>query len=205
MMGEIRTAVYPAPLVSRREILRYAGAKIADEALDALIDECEALVKGTLSYRVAYAEFPVKETTAGLDLGFAVTDSRDLAYALRGCERIVLFGATVGIALDRMVARYAALSPAKGLVLDAIGTAHAEALCDLFCAELAEKYAREGALLRPRFSPGYGDLSLAMQQNVFSALDLSRKIGITLSESLLMIPRKSVTAIVGVISSKENL
>ena len=205
MMGEIRTAVYPAPTVCRHEILRYAGTREADAATGVLIDECEALVRGQLSYRVAYAEFSIRATDAGLDLGFAVTDSRDLARALWGCERIVLFGATVGLALDRLVARYTALSPAKGLILDAIGTAHAEALCDLFCAELAEKYAKEGRRLRPRFSPGYGDLPLEMQKSVASALNLSRTVGITLNESLLMLPRKSVTAIVGILSEKESL
>ena len=201
---EIRTAVYPAIRVPRREILRYAGAKEGDRALFALLDECEALTKGMLSYRIAYAETTVHMTDEGLELGFFATKSRDLARALSGCERAVVFGATVGIGLDRLVARYTALSPAKGLLLDALGTAHVEALCDAFCAELAEKYAREGAILRPRFSPGYGDLPLQTQRAVFSALDLSRRIGITLNESLLMTPSKSVTAIVGVREEKEN-
>ncbi len=204
-MMDVRTAVYPAPRVSRREILRYAGAMKADAALDALLDECEALAKDALSYRVAYAETLVRVTDGGLDLGFLTTPSHDLARALSGCDRAVVFGATVGLGLDRLVSRCTALSAAKGLLLDALGTAHAEALCDAFCAELAAKYAKEGAILRPRFSPGYGDLPLSTQRAVFSALDLSRKIGITLNESLLMTPSKSVTAIVGVRTEKENI
>lgn len=203
-MTEIRTAVYPAPAVSRCEILRYAGAKEASAALIALLDECDTLIKGQLSYRVAYAETPVLVTDEGLDLGFLTTSSRDLARALVGCDRAVVFGATVGLGLDRLVSRYTAVSATKGLLLDALGTAHVEALCDAFCTELAERYAREGAVLRPRYSPGYGDLPLSTQRAVFSALDLSRKIGITLNESLLMTPSKSVTAIVGVRSKKEN-
>ena len=58
--------------------------------------------------------------------------------------------------------------------------------------------------LRPRFSPGYGDLPLALQADVFWALDCTSKIGVSLSESLIMSPQKSVTAIIG-ISEKEIL
>ena len=63
--------------------------------------------------------------------------------------------------------------------------------------ELAEAYATEGLSLRPRFSPGYGDLPLEAQESVFKALDCHRKIGLALNDSLLMSPSKSVTAIVG--------
>ena len=56
----------------------------------------------------------------------------------------------------------------------------------------------EGKFLKPRFSPGYGDLPLEMQRDIFRVLDCSRKIGLTLNESLLMSPSKSVTAIVGI-------
>ena len=205
MMGEVRTAVYGVPAVSHREILRYAGVGVADSDMDAQLRACEACLSGVLSYRVAYAEFSLSRTDAGLDLGFALTHSRDLSRALLGCERILLFGATVGVGLDRLLSRYAALSPARALILDAMGTAHVEALCDTFCAEMAQRYAQEGCVLRSRFSPGYGDLPLALQKEVFSALDLSRRIGITLNESLLMTPAKSVTAIVGIAKAKEIL
>ena len=55
----------------------------------------------------------------------------------------------------------------------------------------------KGVLLKPRFSAGYGDLPLAVQKAIFSALELSQRIGLTLNESLLMTPSKSVTAIFG--------
>ena len=54
-----------------------------------------------------------------------------------------------------------------------------------------------GLAVRPRFSPGYGDLPLALQREVFAALDCPRRIGLTLSDSLLMSPTKSVTALIG--------
>ena len=90
--------------------------------------------------------------------------------------------------------RYTSLSPAKALFFQAIGAERIESLCDTFCAELKEN----GLQLRPRFSPGYGDLPLDLQKDLFRVLDCSRKIGLTLNESLLMSPSKSVTAIIGI-------
>lgn len=197
MMGEVRTALYGAPAVSRKEILRYAGAGEADDALDGMLDACASAARDALTYRVAYATYPITPTETGLDLGFALTPSRDLAKNLLGCERVLLFCATVGMAIDRLILREGVRSPAKALLLEAIGSAHAEALCDAFLRDAAEKYAGEGYLLRPRYSPGYGDLPLSLQTEVFRALSLPKTLGVSLNQSLLMTPRKTVTAIVG--------
>ena len=109
-----------------------------------------------------------------------------------------MFAATVGVGIDRLITRYSIVSPARSLMLQAIGTERAEALCDLFCREIAEEKAREGSVTCPRFSPGYGDLPLELQKDIFAVLDCPRYIGVSLGESLLMSPSKSVTAIVGV-------
>ena len=197
MMVEVRTALYGTPLVSRSEILRYAGARESEGGLDDALDACIALSRDVFTYRVAYATYPVTVTETGLDLGFVKTASRDLARSLAGCERVLLFAATVGMGLDRLVAREGVRSPLRALLLEAIGSAHVEALCDTFCCEASEKYARKGFLLCPRYSPGYGDLPLSLQKDVFSALSLSTRLGISLSDTLLMTPRKSVTALAG--------
>ena len=139
-------------------------------------------------------EFSAKKTENGLDLGFARTNSRDLAKNLDGCEHAVVFCATVGHGIDRLIRKYSVVSPAKAVVLQGLGAERIEALCDLFCAELEAN----GSTTRPRFSPGYGDLSLELQRDIFRLLDCQRQIGVTLGDSLLMSPSKSVTAIIGV-------
>lgn len=183
---------YPAdalPPLNRREIFRYARAGDAGERENALLDDCLAELLPHLSYRVVWAEYPVKTDGSLLDLGFTETVSADLAKNLRDCGRIVLFAATVGFAPDRLAQKYSRISPVKALFLESIGNERIEALCDVFCREFP------GA--RPRFSPGYGDLSLTLQREIIAALDCPRKIGLTLNESLLMSPSKSVTAVVG--------
>ena len=78
--------------------------------------------------------------------------------------------------------------------MQALGAERIEALCDAFCDSLISE---KGVLLRPRFSPGYGDLPLEVQKDIFSLLECHKRIGVSLNESLLMSPSKSVTAFVG--------
>ena len=87
-----------------------------------------------------------------MDLGFAVTQSKSLALNLQKCEEIILFAATVGLEMDRLIAR-SRLSPVRHLMMQAIGAERVESLCDCFEEQLAQSL-----VLRPRFSPGYGDL-----------------------------------------------
>lgn len=179
----------PLPPPDGREILRYAGVKQSTPEIEALMRECIGLTEGKLRGRVCWAEYAISAENGVLELGFAKVDSHSLMRNLAGCQRIVLFAATIGLEMDRLIARQARLSPARAHMLEAIGTERIESLCDAFCAEMANA--------RPRFSPGYGDVPLSLQRAVFAALDCPKQIGVSLNESLLMTPRKSVTAIVG--------
>lgn len=201
-MSVINIKEYPAPEINRREILRYMQAKGDDGVLDALIDRGLAHSLDKLSYKVCFAEFPVIERDDTLDLGFALTDSRDLKKCLDGCDSVILFAATVGIELDRLILRYSRLEPSMALCLQAIGSERAEALCDAFCDEMAAQYSAQDKSLRPRFSAGYGDLPLSLQREIIATLNTSRNIGVSLNESLLMSPSKSVTAIIGIKGTK---
>lgn len=197
-MSAVLVKAYGAPAIDRREILRYAGAGAASPELDRLLDECLGEVERELHYRVCYGVFPVSLRADALDLGFTEVRSRDLKKNLEGCESIVLFAATVGLAPDRLIARYSRTAPARALIHQAIGAERVESLCDSFCREIGAEFAAKGLSARPRFSPGYGDLPLDMQREIFRALDCPKRIGLTLSSSLLMSPTKSVTAIIGI-------
>ena len=192
----IYTEIYTAPKWNERECLRYAGTApqhISAEEKE-LFASCLKEVESRLAYKVCWGRFPVKREENGLDFGFFKTDSKALMKNLEGCEEVVVFAATIGLEIDRLIRRYSSLSPAKALFFQAIGAERIESLCDAFCDDLKGK----GLQLRPRFSPGYGDLPLDLQKDLFRVLDCPRKIGLTLNESLLMSPSKSVTAIIGI-------
>ena len=193
MSAVVTVRTYPAPAWRRREIWRYAGCKQPDPTLESLRDECIQEVESVLKYTVCYQENPVIRTKNGLDIGFTITNSSLLKQVFTGCERYILLAATVGLELDRLIARYGRLSPAKAVLLQAIGAERIEALCDAAVADL-ETTRR----LCPRVSPGYGDLPLGLQTDILRVLDCPRHIGLTLLDSMLMSPSKSVTALIGV-------
>lgn len=175
----ICTKTYSAPPLDRREILRYAGVRGEAPEIEAILEECIREAENKLAYKVCYGEFPVSF--------FDLVDSKDLKKHLESCDKVILFAATVGIGIDRLIARYASISPTKSLLFQAIGAERIEALCDEFNSEFCGS----------RFSPGYGDLPLEFQKEIFKVLDCPKRIGLTLNESMLMSPSKSVTAIIG--------
>ena len=183
------------PTVSRREILRYAGVRESTPEIDRLLESCLDEVLPRLSYKLVYATIDIAVGADKVDLGFAEACSSALAKDLRDCKRAILLGATVGIELDRLIARYSLTEPSRAHMLDAIGAERIEALCDAF----EEGLRADGMSLRPRFSPGYGDLALELQRDLFARLDCTKHIGLSLNRSLLMSPSKSVTAIIGVL------
>ncbi|MBQ8235769.1 MAG: Vitamin B12 dependent methionine synthase activation subunit [Clostridia bacterium] len=191
---------YQAPSVRYDEILRYAGAErgAQDPLLLEQIAHCLGALEGRLSYRVCYELFPVRVTKEGIELPFARCLSKDLSKNLQDCSEVLLFAATVGRDVDRMMMRYGKTAPTKALLFSAIGSERIESLCDLFEEEQRRLFEAQGRTLRPRFSPGYGDLPLSLQREIFAVLQPQRHIGLTLNDSLLMSPCKSVTGFIGV-------
>ncbi len=198
MENTVYTKIYTPPSWNRKEILRYAGVFGSAPEIEALVDSCIAEAEREMTYKVCYSYFALKSDGSVLDLGFAKTNSLHLGKNLAGCERILLFAATVGLGIDRLIKRYGKVSPAKALVFQAIGAERIESLCEAFAKDIPKECAEGGFAARPRFSPGYGDLPLEIQKDIFAVLDCPRKIGLTLNDSLLMSPTKSVTAIIGI-------
>jgi len=194
MTPEIYTPTLPP--VNVREVIRYAGG--CDGSAVSVAEECIREAEGAVSCRAVSVCVPVTLSEGIVECDVFSAATKDLSYTLRGCRRALIFGATVGVEIDRLIRKYGATSPVKALFMQAIGAERIEALCDVLCDILTEKY---GALT-PRFSPGYGDFSIEVQRDIISCLDCPRAIGLTLNESLLMSPTKSVTAVAGIICEK---
>lgn len=191
----VTTKIYTEPAICKKEILRYAGCKETTPEIEELLEECIKEVLPRLSYKVCYDTLSLQIADDVCDFGCMSVKSKDLAKNLDGCENIILFAATIGVEIDRLIGRYGHISPAKAMMLQAIGAERIEAVCDAFCEDIESEMQMK---LRPRFSPGYGDVALETQRDIFRVLDCSKCIGIALNDSLLMSPSKSVTAFVGV-------
>ncbi len=195
---DVFVKTYMLPDVDRREWLRYMRARDGSAELDALMDACLKEAGACLTPRVCYCEVPVRIENGVVNLQFWQGESKNLRDLLTDCERAVVFAATVGLGIDRLIAKYSRTSPAKALCLQALGTERVESLCDAFCEDMKERVRENGEFVTRRFSPGYGDLPLAMQKDVFRLLNCPVQVGVTLNDSLLMSPTKSVTAVMGV-------
>lgn len=137
-----------------------------------------------------------KETVAAINFANHSILSHHLYLNLKGCSKVVLFAATLGPQVDAMIRRYTKLDSAKAAVLQAIGSMFAEIFVDEVNSTIAKEFS--GYKLHPRFSPGYGDVPLSVQSIFFSLLSCTQKIGLTLTDSLVMAPEKSVTAFIGI-------
>ena len=183
--------------IRRTAIQRYLGmSSVPLKETEALIETGLETVLQAASMREVHREFELLWQD-----GFPVIDgellpSRDLAKNLSGCTSAVLFAATLGAEVDRRIQRAQAVSMAEAAVLQACAAEVTEAFCDELNQTIREEAARQGLRCHPRYSPGFGDLTLEYQKLVFRKLNPNR-IGITLNDSLLMSPSKSVTAIIG--------
>ncbi len=190
----------------RREVARYLGYRGTepDEKVRLAIERCVAELKEACRPKEVHAVFDLEGASeeAG-EPGFihfagVRWHSRNLSKNLRGCGQIILFAATLGQGPDQLIRRAAVSRVSDMVIYQAAAAAMIEAYCDDLNADLKRRVAEEGLFLRPRFSPGYGDLPLEAQRDLIRLLDTPRAIGVTLTESYLMAPSKSVTAVIGV-------
>lgn len=183
-----------------RELLRYLGCKngtVPDENTKVLIDQCKQELEQAASPRVTWREYPLSIQDHVIDMTCFQTRSKSLERNLKDCEQILLFAATLGSQVDVLLHRYNMIQMSKAVVMQAASVAMLETFCDEENQKLKEAYQEKGWYLRPRFSPGYGDFPLECQRQIAPALELSKRIGVTLTDSLLMAPSKSVTAVIG--------
>ncbi len=187
--------------VNKKEILRYLGygTKEADTTINQLIEECIIELEKNISPKIIIKVFPIalKENNQ-IDFGFMQTQSKSLSKNLKDCEQIILFVATLGMNIDKLIVKYSKFQMSKVVVIQAVATAMLEQYCNDYCEILKKEWKKQGFYLRPRFSPGYGDFSLECQKPILEVLEASKQIGIYLTDSLLMTPSKSITAVIGV-------
>ncbi|MBQ7535651.1 MAG: Vitamin B12 dependent methionine synthase activation subunit [Stomatobaculum sp.] len=186
----------------RREMYRYMGygRSLPEPEVEAEAGRCLSELLTETDPKTVWRRFPLelpgedRICIAGMEIS-----SKALRRNLEGCREVFLMAATLGLSPDRMTARaQAAGKMSRAVMLQAAAAALIEEVCDRLNEELRQMAAEEGKVLRPRFSPGYGDFSLEHQKELFRILEVQKRIGVTLTEHLLMMPSKSVTAVIGI-------
>ena len=182
--------------LNMNEILKYLGFRGQEltEEIAAQIRRCTDEVLAAATPRLTYRHAPL-EDGAVLGVTFA---GNDIPRMLEPCEEVVLFGATLGPGVERLMMRYEVVNAADSVIMDACASTAIENICNNFESDMRHAVEAEGRYLTDRFSPGYGDLPIAEQPKFFALLDMTRRIGVSLTPTTIMVPRKSVTAIMGI-------
>ena len=183
--------------MDKKEILRYlrTNSKTEDERILALVDEAAETVEKTAEIKTLYRIFDCTVSEDALTLGDMTFKSRRLAQNLKGCKKVAVFGATLGLGIDRLIKTASATDMAKAMTYQAAAAVLIEEVCDSLEEDIKKAH---GVSLRPRYSPGYFDLDITEQKKLFKLIDITKRIGITLADSCQMMPSKSVTAFIGI-------
>ena len=142
----------------------------------------------------------IKRTGEGVFIGNIYTNSAALRRVCSGCEECFVMTCTLGHGVDKLIAKESHLSVVDAFYIDALADALIESLCDL-----AERELCDSLTTRPRFSPGYSDLPLSVGQEIVKLLGSEIRQGIKFTDSEMMIPRKSVSAIICIQRSVEEI
>lgn len=177
-----------------KEAARYLGygAAAPDEAVVSLIGEIRDQAEKQLK---------PKSVTGTFDISTFDFRGKSIASHLSGAHSIILFAATLGAESERMSAYYQKTDLQKAVVFDAVCNVLIEDYCDSVCRELKKAAAQNGRYINTRFSPGYGDFSIEYQKLILDNLNAGRRIGLSVTDNSLLIPQKSVTAVIGVFDS----
>ncbi len=197
------------------EILMYLGhsGQEVTPDVDAQIRKGMEDVRRFAEPRLVYSRLPVTDgEVAGFpdkacdgsggagdaSAGVSTRMGEDMRGILLPCREAVLLAVTLGAGMEQAIRQREVKDIGEAFILDACASVAAENVCDGFEESMREELAKEGLYLTSRFSPGYGDFPIECQRYLCEVLNTSRRIGLTVTESSILVPRKSVTAVMGI-------
>ena len=189
--------------IPRKEVLRYLGygGQEIDSALEEQISRCIGSVTTCAKPRLTYRILPVSDSKIdGLELG-----GSDIKTLLCSCKEAIVMAATLGPEAEALLRKTEVLNMADAVIMDSAQSTAIENVCDNFESEMRLQYRDKGLYLTDRYSPGYGDLPLSCQKAITDLLVAEKRIGLTVTDNDLMVPRKSVTCIIGISDSPQKL
>lgn len=179
----------------REEALRYLGYRDKpDEQTEKLLSDAEKALSGAVKPSFCWRVFE-KTQCEHILIG------EDIKKHLADSEKIILFAATLGVNADRLIRAAEIENMAYAVVMDSCASAMIEAYCDECEAEMKLK---TGGSFTQRYSPGYGDYPISLQSEFIRILSADKQIGLTATENHILIPRKSVTAVIGITDKKRD-
>ena len=169
-------------------------------AISKSLDEC--LTKAKSLSKPNYIRRVKKIALIGKDFieiesGIRFSTGR-IAQYIKDSSDIVIFLVTIGDEIEKIAGELTSgKEPLQGYLLDRIGSFAVESLAGSIEKKLRKDYSGLKKSVSKRYSPGYCDWPIEEQRILAKILDFS-KIGVTLNESCMMQPKKSISAIVAI-------
>ena len=188
------------------DALRYMKVPptVRDEEMTRTVRGAFVNLEGCISPRCVWGRFGVAHFDGGIVLEGAEIHSKNIARLTEKSDECILLAATLGHEVDRQIALAQRKNMLEGVALDACASVRVDAYIDEYVVNEIVPSLRDGESLTHRFSPGYGDLSMSVTEEIIAVLDATRRIGLSVTRSLMMTPMKSVTAIIGLIEHKQE-
>lgn len=193
--------------IDEREVLRYLQYKDQhiESDLSYKIKQCIEKTKEIINPRFIFRKYEIKKSKISniknevyLEGSNLILQSDDVYNLLLECDECILMSATLGLEIEREIRKLTYTDLTKGIIIDACATTAIEEVCDIVQDNIAKKLLKEDKYITYRYSPGYGDLSIEKNVDINNLLNSQKEIGLTVTNSGIMIPRKSVVALIGV-------
>lgn len=185
----MRSAMIASEDVYRR--LGYQSDIVPDAVICQKVNETTNFLVSKATPRTIKKEFNRRELASLLT-------GKDIEKHLISCHHCLLLAATLGLQIDTLIRRISVSDMNEALIMDAIASVYIEAVMEKFETEVREEYVQRGRYITSRFSPGYGDFPMMVQNEFLHLLDAGRMIGLHATPTHILIPRKSITAVCGV-------
>lgn len=184
------------------EALRYMHAGDIPE-ISTKVESALELLRSVSAPKKLYRVYPLCKENDNFELvgSGIILKGKSANTLLLDCHSAAVMICTIGFSFEAELRKAQARSMAEAVILDACGSALVEEACDEAEQEIAS--ALPGKYLTDRFSPGYGDLALELQEDISRALNADKLLGVHLNESLLFYPSKTVSAIIGISDKKQ--
>ena len=193
--------------IDEREVLRYLQYKDQDieDDLSDKIKQCIKKTREIINPRFIFRKYKIKKlklleakSEVYLEGANLTLQSDDIYNLLLECDECILMSTTLGLEIEREIRKLTYTDLTKGIIVDACATAAIEEVCDIVQDNIAKKLLKEDKYITYRYSPGYGDLPIEKNVDINNLLNSQKEIGLTVTNSGIMIPRKSVVALIGV-------
>ena len=194
--------------IKDEEVLRYLEYKgqIIDDNLKETINQCKNITKARINPRYTFRVYSIKKNKGIIEFEGSnlKLESRDLYKVLKDCNKCILMAATIGLDIEKDIRKYSFTELTKGIIIDSCATTAIEEVCDMVQEEVQNNILEDGQYTTLRYSPGYGDLPIEKNKDILNLINGQKEIGLTITTNGIMIPRKSVIAVIGISDNKLN-